>query len=162
MYVYGSTITNASTEHPRVYKNQNTTQQNVLSQGGIDLAKEQQSLITLSQTVVEVCPDGPSLPISVYRTGGYATNPANAAGCSPVLVGTISSVSGSVVVSWVAGSSYSSVETQAVDADGRCVYSGNTKTTGTAASITVSYSNCRIGYPFVNTPPWCNNPMCSS
>lgn len=106
------------------------------------------------------CGSSPALPISVYRTGGLAFNPFNAAGCVPSLVGQINTINDSVIVSWSGGSTYSSVETQAVDACGRCVYSANNSTNGSPASITVSYNNCRVGHPFVNLPPWCNNPMC--
>jgi hypothetical protein len=120
-------------------------------------------------------PPKPCLPISVYRTGGtsgvieggsigglYPGTSFWVNGCGHDLVGTISSQGDTVTVTAQGPATvYSSIEAQAVDACGRCVFSGNNKTDGsTAASITVSYSSCAIGFPFVNTGIWCNNPMC--
>jgi hypothetical protein len=104
------------------------------------------------------CPSTPKLPITVYRTGGLPV-PGN---CTPVAVGTITTTSGSVTVTGGFSSTYSSIETQAVDACGRCVYSANNAVSGGGtASITVTYAVCAVGYPFQNTTPWCNNPMCN-
>lgn len=104
------------------------------------------------------CPSTPQLPITVYRTGGLPV-PGN---CTPVAVGTITTTSGSVTVTGGFSSTYSSIETQAVDACGRCVYSANNAVSGGGtASITVTYAVCAVGYPFQNTTPWCNNPMCN-
>jgi hypothetical protein len=117
------------------------------------------------------CPDCPSpvLPLSVYRTGGFAFPPNNAAGCGFVLIGNITTKDGdgsSIDVSWPdvgfpVGGSYNSVETQVKDACGRCVFSANLPNNAPIrAIITVKYSDCAVGFPFVNAPPWCNNPMC--
>ena len=114
----------------------------------------------------------PELPLSVYRTGGLARSPpgpSNPAGCGYTLIGQITATIGagsSIDVPWppfgtTIGTVGNSVETQVKDACGRCVFSANRATAGgVRAVITVNYSDCRIGAPFVNTSPWCNNPMC--
>jgi hypothetical protein len=113
----------------------------------------------------------PELPLSVYRTGGLANSGTtfNPAGCGYTLIGQITATIGagsSIDVPWppvgtAPGTVSNSVETQVKDACGRCVFSANsTSGGGVRAVITVNYSNCRIGAQFVNTPPWCNNPMC--
>lgn len=103
-------------------------------------------------------------PVTVYRTGGIPV-PGN---CIPVAVGTISSGSGSVTVTGGFHSTYSSVEAQAVDSCGKCVWSGNNiKTGGGTASLLIAGTMLAADYPFQNTCPgspapcWCNNPMCN-
>lgn len=90
-----------------------------------------------------------------------------AAGCTPVLIGTIDDFNDSVTVTWGGGTTYSSVEVQAVNAKGECVYSANKETAGGDASITVNYQDCEPDYPFVNGGPtsvggnFCDNYMCA-
>lgn len=109
------------------------------------------------------CPSTPALPISVYRTGGLPVPSGQSTGCATVLVGSITTTGGSVTVSsGVQSGNYSSVETQAVDACGRCVYSANRAVSGGgAASITVTYALCAVGFPFAGGSPWCDNYMCN-
>jgi hypothetical protein len=117
------------------------------------------------------CPDCPSpvLPLTVYRTGGFAFPPNNAAGCGSVQIGQITTKNGagaSVEVSWPepgidTGANYNSVETQVKDACGRCVFSAHlANNSNQRATITVNYGDCAVDFPFANGPPWCNNPMC--
>lgn len=117
---------------------------------------------SMCTTTTTTLPPEPCLPVSVYRTGGLSGwTPMNPAGCAPVKVGEITNNNPSIDVCWQAGTNYSSVETQAVDACGRCVFSGNSSTNGQAACITVSLDKLAVGFPFANTSPWCNNPMCN-
>lgn len=117
------------------------------------------------------CGATPVLPLTVYRTGGFAFSPSNGAGCTPVEVGKITSPDfsapgGQVTVSWPpigspTGSSYNSVELQVQDACGRCVYSDNLPNNNNQrAQITVVWLMCHVGAAFRNCVPWCNNPMC--
>jgi len=121
----------------------------------------------------------PVLPITVYCTGGYTANsPATLAngladpnGCTPVSRGTITTTAGtgsSVDVNgaaFVSGTPYSSVEAQALDADGVLVYSAHTSlAAGPApASLSVSYAACvawiAAGSVFAGGGAWCNNQM---
>lgn len=126
------------------------------------------SLATTQNCCCCSCPSCPTpvLPLTVYRTGGFAFSPTNAAGCTPVEIGQITTTQGFVTVYWpplgtAPGSSYNSVELQVKDACGRCVWSANRANNASVrAEINVFYDYCFVGAPFVNTPPWCNNPMC--
>lgn len=99
-------------------------------------------------------------PVYVYRTGGLPV-PGN---CTPTLAGIVPAPGGAVTVSGgvpTGGSTYSSVEAQALDACGRCVYSQNTfRNDGQAAVLFVNFFF--VGAPFRGGYPWCNNNMCAN
>lgn len=120
----------------------------------------------------------PVLPITVYCTGGYTggnTTLANGLvdpnGCTPVSRGIITTeadigstvdVNGAAVL---AGTPYSSVEAQAVDATGTLVYSGHTfhNSGSSPVSMIVTYADCvewiAAGSIFAGGGAWCNNKM---
>lgn len=105
-------------------------------------------------------------PVYVYRTGGISiTNPKPgvpgqvfSTECEVVLIGTIEDVTDTVTVSWGGGVDYSSVEVQAVDSCGNCVYYANKAVNGNNASITVSFADLAVEYPFGGGGIWCPNP----
>ena len=101
---------------------------------------------------------GPKLPVDVYRAGGYSFGPgiSCAAGCTPVLIGTIFDEDGSVDVSYGCGSTYSSVEALAIDADGDCVYYNNETSPSNEALITVRYSDMPYYKPVFPGEGWCD------
>lgn len=96
-------------------------------------------------------------PVTVYRTGGLPV-PGN---CTPTVYGYILDQYDFVAVYGGYSATYSSVEAQAKDYCGKCVFSGNNAVNGGTAVVYVSGFALTANYPFRNTPPWCNNPMCN-
>jgi hypothetical protein len=96
-------------------------------------------------------------PVTVYRTGGLPV-PGN---CTPTVAGFILDRFDFTTVYGGYSATYSSVEAQAKDYCGKCVFYGNNFVNGGTAAIYISGFSLQPNFPFGGGGSWCNNPMCN-